>query len=251
MVSMRYMVVTTWLVLTWAGAAHAGDVTAAVAANFISPFQSIAIEFEKSTGHRVEAIAGSSGKFYSQIKNGAPFDLFLSADRERPQLLEDEGLAVKGSRFTYAVGRLVLWSADADLVRGEETLRTGTFKHVAMANPQLAPYGMAAKQVMTKLAVWDQLQPRIVQGESIGQTMGFVASGSAELGFVALSQVVDPARKPTGSRWDVPLDLYDPVDQDGVLLVRGVGNAAAAALMEYVRSSDARAIITRFGYGLK
>lgn len=248
---MQYVMGVMLFVMACVAPASADDVTVAVAANFISPFQSITSEFEQRTGHRVRTIAGSSGNFYSQIKNGAPFDVFFSADRERPQWLEDDGLAVKGSRFTYAVGRLILWSADPNLVRGEQTLRIGTFEHVAIANPHLAPYGLAAKQVMTKLAVWDQLQPRIVHGESIGQTMGFVTSGNAQLGFVALSQVVDPTRKQTGSRWDVPVDLYAPIHQDAVLLVRGGGNSAAVALMEYVRSSDARRIIERFGYGLK
>lgn len=248
---MRYMLIITMFVLASAIPVSAEEVTVAVAANFVPPFRAIAIEFEKRTGHRVKAIAGSSGKFYSQITNGAPFDVFFSADQERPQRLEADGLTVKGSRFTYAVGRLILWSPHAELVRGEETLRTGTFKHLAIANPQLAPYGLAAKQVMTKAGLWDQLQPRIVQGESLGQTMGFVTSGNAELGFVALSQVLDPTLKQAGSRWAIPLDLYDPIDQDVVWLGRGRSNPAAAALMDYARGADARAVIERFGYGLK
>jgi molybdate transport system substrate-binding protein len=234
-----------------AGPARADDVTAAVAANFFPAFREIERAFERDTRHRVNVIPGSSGNFYGQIKHGAPFDVFFSADRERPKRLEDEGAAVRGSRFTYAVGRLVLWSPDPAVVTGEQTLRTARFKHLAMANPQLAPYGLAAKQVMTKLALWDLIQPRIVQGESLGQTMGFVASGNAELGFVALSQVLDPTLRSKGSRWDIPLDLYDPIDQDAVVLVRARSNPAAVALMEYMRGTDARTVIERFGYGLK
>lgn len=231
--------------------ARADEVTSAVAANFLPAFRAIAIGFERATGHRVKAISGSSGSFYGQIKNGAPFDVFFAADQERPQRLEHEGFAVPGSRFTYAIGRLILWSPDPDLVAGEQTLRTARFRHLAMANPQLAPYGIAAKQVMMKLGLWDQLQPRIVRGESLGQTMGFITSGNAELGFVALSQVLDPGLKQAGSRWDIALDLYDSIDQDAVLLVKARSNSAALALMEYVRGPEARQVIERFGYGLK
>lgn len=233
------------------GPASAVDVTVAVAANFIPPFREIATRFEQTTGHRLQVVSGASGKFYAQIKNGAPFDVFFSADQERPKLLEEEGAGVVGSRFTYAIGRLVLWSPDAPVVTGEQTLRDGRFKHLAMANPQVAPYGAAAKHVMMKLGLWDQLQSRIVQGESLGQTMGFVTSGNAELGFVALSQVLDPALKQAGSRWDIPLDLYDPINQDVVLLTYGRSNPGAEALLVYIRGADARRVIERFGYGLK
>lgn len=239
------------VVISLAIPARADQVTSAVAANFLPAFRSIAIEFERATGHQVQAIPGSSGRFYGQIRNGAPFDVFFSADQERPQRLEDEGFAVRGSRFTYAIGRLVLWSPDSELVTGETTLRSGRFKYVAMANPQLAPYGAAAQQVMIKLGLWNRLQPRIVRGESLGQTMGFITSGNAQMGFVALSQVVNPPMNPGGSRWEIPFDLYDPIDQDAVLLAKGRSNVAARALLEYVRGPDARRIIERFGYGLK
>lgn len=231
--------------------AQAEDVTVAVAANFISPFREIASDFEKTTGHRVQVVSGSSGKFYAQIKNGAPFDIFFSADQERPKKLEDEGLGLKGTRFTYAVGRLVLWSPNPKLVTGEQTLRDARFKHLTMANPKVAPYGVAAVQVMKKLGLWDRLQPSLVQGESIGQTLEFIDSGNAELGFIALSQALDHNLKQRGNRWDIPLDLYDPINQDAVLLSRGRSNVGAQALIEYVRSPEARAVIERYGYGVK
>jgi molybdate transport system substrate-binding protein len=239
------------LAIWYANPARADDVTAAVAANFLPAFRVIAVEFEQATGHHLNTVSGSSGKFYSQIIHGAPFDVFFSADRERPQRLEAEGFVVNGSRFTYAVGRLILWSPDPGLVRGEGTLRIGAFEHLAIANPLLAPYGAAARQAMMNLGLWDLLQPRIVQGESLGQTMGFISSGNADLGFVALSQILDPTFKQTGSRWDIPLDLYDPINQDVVLLVRGRSNPGARALLEYVRGPDAQQVIQHFGYGLK
>lgn len=223
----------------------------AVAANFVPPFREVALEFEKATGHTVQVASGASGNFFTQIKNGAPFDVFFSADAERPKLLEDEELAVKGSRFTYAIGRLVLWSADPNLVKGEDTLRSEKFKHLAIANPKAAPYGVAAMQTMQKLEVWESLQPRLVLGESLGQTIGFVESGNAELGFLALSQVLDPKMKGKGGRWDVPSNLHEPIKQDVVLLAKGKENPAAKALMEFMGGPQAMAIIERYGYELK
>ena len=223
----------------------------AVAANFVPPFREVAMEFEKTTGHNLQTASGSSGSFTTQIKNGAPFDVFFSADSERPKLLEDEGLGVKGSRFTYAIGRLVLWSPDPDLVKGEGTLRSESFKHLAIADPKTAPYGVAAMQAMQKRGVWESVQPRIVMGESLGQTMGFIESGNAELGFLALSQVLDPKMKGKGGRWDVPNDLHEPIQQDVVLLTKGKDNPAAKALMEFMGKPQATAIIERYGYELK
>ena len=231
--------------------AYADQVQAAVAANFIPPFREIAEAFEKATGHQVQTSAGSSGKFYAQIKNGAPFEVFFSADDERPKRLEEEGFGVQGQRFTYAIGRLVLWSPDPKLVYGEDTLRKGEFKHLAMANPQTAPYGAAAMQAMLKLGVWESLQPRLVQGENLGQTSGFIESGNAQLGFLALSQVMDPKLKGKGSRWDVPTSLHDPIRQDALLLTNGQRNAAAKALMEFMHGAQAQNIIQRYGYDLK
>lgn len=231
--------------------AFAESVLVAVAANFVPPFREIAIEFETATGHNIRVATGSSGNFYSQIKNGAPFDVFFSADAERPKLLEDEGFGVKNSRLTYAIGRLVLWSPNADLVKGEETLRTKTFKHLAIASPKTAPYGVAAMQVMQKLELWDTLQPQIVMGESLGQTIGFIESGNAELGFVALSQVLDPKIKGKGSHWDVPTNLHEPIKQDVILLTKGKDNPAATTLMAFIGGPQAKAIIERYGYELK
>jgi molybdate transport system substrate-binding protein len=229
----------------------AEHVLVAVAANFNPPFREIATEFEQATDHHVRVVSGASGAFYSQIKNGAPFDVFFSADRERPKLLEDEGLGVKDSHFTYAIGRLVLWSPTADLIKGEETLRLKQYKRLAMANPKTAPYGVAAMQVMQKLELWDSVQSHIVMGESLGQTMGFIESGNAQLGFVALSQVLDPKIKGKGSRWDVPNHLHEPIKQDVVLLTKGKDNPAAKALMDFVGGPQAKTIIERYGYELK
>ena len=248
---MKKFLLSLVLVVLAVTPALAEQVLVAVAANFIGPFREVATEFEKTTGHTVQTAAGSSGNFYSQIKNGAPFDVFFSADNERPKLLEDEGLGVKGNRFTYAIGRLVLWGPDPSLIKGEDTLRSASFKRLAIANPKTAPYGVAAMQAMQKLRVWDSVQPRIVMGESLGQTMGFIESGNAELGFVALSQALDPKIKGTGSRWDVPNDLHEPIQQDVVLLTKGKDNPAAKALMEFMGGPQAKAIIERYGYELK
>lgn len=239
------------IIITVVTPAFAEQVLVAVAANFVPPFREIALEFEKSTGYNVQVAAGSSGNFYSQIKNGAPFDVFFSADMERPKLLENEGLGVKDSRFTYAIGRLVLWSPNADLVKGEETLRSKTFKRLAMANPKTAPYGVAAMQAMQKLELWENLQPHIVMGESLGQTMGFIESGNAQLGFVAVSQVLDPKIQGQGSRWDVPDHLHEPIKQDVILLTKAKDNQAAKALMGFIGGPQAKKIIERYGYELK
>lgn len=248
------------LILTWCVSvlvsiavtpAFAEQMLVAVAANFIPPFREIAVEFEKSTGHQLQVSGGSSGNFYTQIKNGAPFDVFFSADNERPKKLEDEGLGVKDSRFTYAIGRLVLWSPNADMVKGEETLRSKNFKRLAIANPKTAPYGVAAMQTMQKLGLWESLQPHIVMGESIGQTIGFIESGNAHLGFVALSQIMDPKIKGKGSRWDVPTHLHEPIQQDVILLTKGKDNPAAKSLLDFMGGPQAKAIIERYGYELK
>jgi len=229
----------------------AEQVLVAVAANFAPPFREIAIEFETTTGHNVRVASGSSGNFYSQIKNGAPFDVFFSADAERPKLLEDEGLGIKDTRFTYAIGRLVLWSPNENLIKGEETLRSKQYKRLAMANPKTAPYGVAAMQTMQKLELWETLQPQIVMGESLGQTMGFIESGNAQIGFVGLSQVLGPKMKGKGGRWDVPNNLHEPIKQDVIVLTRAKDNQAAKALMEFIGSPQAKKIIERYGYELK
>ena len=232
---------------------HAENVQVAVASNFIAPLKTIKARFEKDTDHRMVIISGSTGKLYAQIRHGAPFDLLLAADSLRPRLLEDEGFAVSGSRFTYAIGRLALWSADPGQINkaGAEIFLHRPFNHLAMANPKTAPYGRAALQALKKLGVWDQVRDKIVQGENIGQAFQFVATGNAELGFVALSQTRDPKNKLKGSRWDVPSDLYDPIDQDLVLLQRAKGNPAARAMMSFIRGPVAQKIIADYGYYLK
>jgi molybdate transport system substrate-binding protein len=238
-------------VVSLPGSARAGEALAAVATNFVEVMETLAPKFETASGHRLRFAGGSTGKLYAQIVNGAPYDLFLAADQRRPELLAKSGAAVRGSRITYAVGRLALWSRDKDRLPadGAAYLRRAEFRHLALANPRLAPYGMAAKQTLEALGLWNRLRDRIVQGENIGQAFALVATGNAEVGFVALSAVVSPRNRMPGSRWDVPVAMYDPIRQDAVLLVRGEGNAAAGAFLDYIESGEARAIIAAFGYG--
>ena len=244
-----------WVLVFAAGllalTARADDVLVAVAANFSAPMQKIAAAFAADTRHRAFLSFGATGKFYAQISNGAPFEVFLAADQETPARLEEESLAVPGSRFTYAIGTLVLWSAKAAYVdaRGE-VLKSGDFRHLAIANPKTAPYGAAAAQVLNELGLLERLAPRLVQGENIAQTHQFVATGNAELGFVALSQVIADGKVATGSAWIVPPALYPAIRQDAVLLARGRGKGAAKALVDYLKTDKARAIITAYGYQL-
>ena len=229
--------------------AHADEVQVAVAANFTAPMKIIAADFEKDTGHKATLAFGSSGKFYAQIKNGAPFQVFLSADDAKPAKLEKEGLTVPGSRFTYAIGTLVLWSAKPDLVDAKgAVLEKGDFAHLAVANPKLAPYGTAAMETLAKMGLTDKLQGKIVQGENIAQTYQFVATGNSELGFVALSQVMKDGKIGRGSAWIVPASMHAPIKQDAVILSGGKGNAAAEALMKYLTSAKAVAVIRSYGY---
>lgn len=229
--------------------AMAADVNVAVAANFTAPMKQIVAEFEKETGHKALLSFGGSGKFYAQIKNGAPFQLFLSADDEKPTQLIKDGLAVADSRFTYAVGTLVLWSAQPGFVDPKgEVLSKGSFNKIAIANPKLAPYGTAAIELLTKMDMLAALQPKFVQGENIAQTFQFVGTGNAELGFVALSQVMKNGKITSGSAWIVPGKLHSPIRQDAVLLATGRDNAAAKALMSYLKTEKAKTIIRSFGY---
>lgn len=230
-------------------ASHAAQVQVAVAANFTAPMKQIAESFEKSTGHKVLLSAGATGKFYAQIRSGAPFEVFLSADDDTPARLEAEGATVAGSRFTYAIGRLVLWSPRAGLVdsRGH-VLRANAFRKIAVAAPRLAPYGAAAVQALDRLGLLAAIEPKFVQGESIGQVFGFVVSGNAELGFVALSQVYENGQFKSGSGWMVPSQLHEPLRQDAVLLARGRDNPAAVALMQFLKSDRVRAMIRAYGY---
>ena len=236
--------------------AHAGEVTVAVAANFTAPMQKIAQAFEQDTGHKALLAFGSTGKFYAQVKNGAPFAVLLAADDETPARLEKEGLAVTGSRFTYATGRLALWSKSPNLVDDKgEVLRSNRFEKlgiykIAMADPKLAPYGAAAMEVIHKLGVQTMVTPKLVQGESIGQTYQFISTENAQLGFVALSQIFFDGRIAQGSAWVVPQSLHTSLKQDAVLLNHGKDNAAAHALLKYLQADKAKTIIRQYGYAL-
>jgi len=237
------------VLLLFSGAALADDVQVAVAANFTAPMKLIAADFEKDTGHKAVLTFGATGKFYAQITNGAPFEVFLAADDETPGRLEKEGAAVNGSRFTYATGKLVLWSAQAGMVdaRGD-VLKKGGFQKIAIAAPKLAPYGAAAVETMSKLGLQAALEPKLVVGESIGQTFSFVSTGNAELGFVALSQVYEGGKIKSGSAWIVPGNLHSPIRQDAVLLAKARDNKAAIQLMAFLKTDKAKAVIRSFGY---
>jgi molybdate transport system substrate-binding protein len=234
------------------GPAAAGEASIAVAANFTAPMAKLAAMFETQTGHKLTVSYGSTGKLYTQIKNGAPFDVLLAADDVRPARLEQEGEGVAGSRFTYAIGKLVLWSAKPGYVDDKgDVLKSGSFAHLALASPKLAPYGAAAQSYLEKTGLWAQLQPKLITGESITQAYQFVATGNAELGFIALSQVERDGKVSSGSFWLVPQGMYDPIRQDGVLLVRGKGNEAAEAFLVFLRSAPAKTLIKGYGYGLE
>ncbi len=236
-------------VVTCLGTAHAGEVQVAVAANFAGPMEKLAAQFQKDTGHKAVVASGATGKFYAQIRNGAPFEVLLSADDETPARLEAEGQAVAKSRFTYAVGRLVLWSAKANYVDATgAVLKTGDFTHLAIANPKTAPYGAAAVAVIDKLGLTARLQPRLVQGENIAQAFQFASTGNAELGFVAQAQVWRDGKFTAGSGWIVPATMHAPIRQDAALLTRGAKNPAAQALLDYLRTDKAKALIRAYGY---
>ncbi len=247
--------ITFAVLLVWAGwlggaaTASAEVVAVAVAANFSEPMKTLAPAFEQSTGHTVQVSAASTGALYAQIKNGAPFDVLLSADTATPERLEKEQLAVTGSRFTYATGKLALWSATAGVVDElGDVLHKGQFAHLAIANPATAPYGAAAMEVLKKKDVLSAVQPKLVQGENITQTFQFVSTGNAELGFVALSQVFFEGKIKAGSAWVVPAALYTPLRQDAVLLNRGKDKSAAQALLVFLKSDAAKKIMRSYGY---
>ena len=232
------------------GSAQAATVKVAVAANFTAPMQQIAAAFAQDTGHQALLAFGSTGKFYAQIRNGAPFEVLLAADDQTPARLEAEGHAVAGTRHTYAVGRLALWSRQPGLVDDAgAVLRNGSFKRLALADAKLAPYGAAALQVLNGLGLTARLTPKFVYGENIAQTYQFAASGNAELGFVALSQVWADGQLKSGSVWPVPAALHTPLRQDAIVLKPGQHQPATAALMNYLRSDKARAIMRGYGYG--
>lgn len=247
---MKKLLLSLFCALTF-NHALADDVPVAVAANFAAPMEEIAQAFNKATGHQLKIVTGPSGKFYAQIRNGAPFQVFLSADQEKPEQLEKDGLAVQGSRFTYAIGKLVLWSADPKLVDNQgKVLESGQFNKIAIANPKLAPYGEAAIETLTALKLKTRLEQKFVFGDSISQTHQFVASGNAQLGFVALSQVSRNNQLTSGSMWRVPEKYYTPIKQDAVLLVAGKDSAAARQLLAFLKSAPAVRIIQSFGYAV-
>ncbi|OGA95476.1 MAG: molybdate ABC transporter substrate-binding protein [Burkholderiales bacterium RIFCSPHIGHO2_12_FULL_61_11] len=237
------------LVILISDSVLAGEVQVAVAANFTAPMKLIAADFQNETGHRAVLTFGATGKLYAQISNGAPFDVFLAADVETPAKLEKEGAAVDGSRFTYATGKLVLWSAKSGMVDEQgEVLGTGNFRHLAIASPKLAPYGAAAIETLTRLGLLARLEPKLVQGESLGQAYSFIATGNAELGFIALSQVYQAGKVKSGSAWRVPEAFHAPIRQDAVLLTRASANPAAVQLLTFLKTDKARAVIRSFGY---
>ena len=248
---MLLRIFTTILLLAISFSSYAATTLVAVAANFSKPMSEIAVEFEKATGHSAKLSLGSSGKFVSQIENGGPFDVLLSADETGPQKLTQEGYAVLNSQFTYALGKLVLWSATTGYVDDQGTvLSTGNFKHIAVADPKLAPYGAAAMEVLKNKGLQTKLQPIMVMGENIAQTYQFVSTGNAELGFIALSQVIDNGKINKGSAWMIPNTDYSPIKQGAVLLKLGANNPAALALLDYLKSAPALAIIEKYGYDL-
>jgi molybdate transport system substrate-binding protein len=220
----------------------------AVASNFLNPLKEIAKRYKQDTGNALILISGSTGKLYAQVLHGAPFDILLAADAKRPALLEKRGEGVAGTRFTYAVGALVLWSLDPKKVQGVETLTKMNMGKLAIANPKTAPYGKATQEILEQLGLWKKLQPFLVRGENISQTLQFVATENAELGFVAQSQVNDPRFKLKGSHWPVPLSMHNPISQQAILLKPGRNNSAAKNFLEYLRGPNAKNIIQAYGY---
>lgn len=240
---------TLTLLLSISFSVNATELKVAVTANFAQTLKELVAGFEKDTGHKISITQGSTGKLYAQISQGAPFDIFLSADDETPEKLIREGKAIAGTQFTYAIGRLALWSPKADLVdEGGQVLKTDKFRFIAIANARVAPYGRAAVQTMQKMGILSAIEPRVVQGESITQTFQFVSTGNAQLGFVALSQILENGKIKTGSAWVVPDNLHETLKQDAVILNPGKDSAAATALMSFLKSDKAKKIIAAHGY---
>jgi molybdate transport system substrate-binding protein len=224
---------------------QAAETHVAVAANFSAAAKEIAERFKEKTGHTALLSFASTGQLYAQMTQGAPFDVFLAADADRPEKAVAEGLAVPDSRFTYATGRLVLWSADPNRIRDSSVLKSGTLSKIAVANPKTAPYGAAALEVMKAMGIYEGLRPKIVEGENITQAYQFVATGNAELGFVALAQVIVGGK---GSYWLVPADMHTPIHQQAVLLKNGAADEAAQAFVDFLKGPEAKDIIHRYGY---
>lgn len=234
-----------------ASPAMAAEVHVAVAANFTAPVQAIAAEFEKDTGNKVVASFGATGQFYAQIKNGAPFEVFLAADDSTPAKLEAEQTIVPGSRFTYATGKLALWSAKEGYVDDKgEVLKKNEYAHLSLANPKTAPYGLAATQVLANLNLTQAVASKLVEGQNISQAYQFISTGNAELGFVALSQIYKDGKISGGSAWIVPGELHDPIKQDAVILDKGKDNPVARQFVDYLKGPKAAAVIKAYGYAL-
>jgi molybdate transport system substrate-binding protein len=230
---------------------HAAEAQIAVAANFAEPIKAIASVLQKTTGHTIKVTLGATGNLYAQIKNGAPFDVLLAADTNTPEKLEKESMAQPGSRFTYATGKLVLWSADAKRVDAKgEVLKSANLGKVSYANPKTAPYGAATMKVLDSLGLTAAITPKLVQGESIGQTFAFAATGNADVGFLAMSQVLEGGKLKSGSMWVIPQTLYAPICQDAIVLQRGTDNEAAKALMQLLKSPNIKDLIRSYGYEL-
>jgi molybdate transport system substrate-binding protein len=246
----RLLAFIGFLFITWS--VHAATVLVAVASNFTKPMTDIAAAFNKATGHEANLSFGSSGKFVAQIENDAPFEVFLSADENNPKKLAESGKAIADSRFTYALGKLVLWSSAPGMVDDNgEVLKKGGFKHLALADPKMSPYGLAAEQAMKNIGLFEVLSPLFVQGDNISQTQQFISTGNAELGFIALSQAIGVDGKITeGSGWVVPDTLHDLIRQDAILLKKGEPNPAAIALLKFMKAPEALSIIKNYGYNL-
>jgi len=246
---MRKSFVWTFLFVAYATNLRAEEALVAVAANFSAPMQQIAASFQKDTGHQLKMSFGATGGIYAQIKNGGPFDVFLSADQITPQKLEAEGLGVAATRFNYAIGQLVLWSKQDGLVDDKGQVLSGkNIQRIALANPKLAPYGVAAWETMTALGLLEELKSKMVQGDNIAQTYQFVSTQNAQVGFVALSQVFANGQLTSGSAWIVPPHLYKPIRQDVILLKNGKDNSAAKALLIYLKGEKAKAVMKSYGY---
>ena len=239
------MVFSIMALASFAGIARAGTTNIAVAANFTDAAKEIASAFKAKSGHEAILSFGASGQIYTQIQQSAPYKVFLSADDERPKKLAEEGLAIQGSRFTYAIGKLVLWSKDQDLIKGEETLKANAFSKLSIANPSAAPYGAAAIEVLEALNLYGTIKTKIVMGNTIAQAFQFVETGNAEIGFVSLSQITG---NKAGSRWMVPQSLYTPIRQDAILLKNGETDDASREFISFLKGPEARAIIEKYGY---
>jgi len=242
------LVLALLITLITTAPSHAAETIVAVAANFTEPVKEIAANFTAETGYNVTLSFGATGNFFNQIKNGAPFEVFLAADSERPTKAVNEGYAVKGTQFTYAIGTLVLWSTKPDVVRGAATLANPDIKTIAYCNPDAAPYGKAAVETLDHLKLTAKLKPKLVEGQNISQAYQYVKTGNAEIGFVALSQVINDKE---GSHWVVPQSDYNPIKQDAVLLKKGENNPVAQQFLDYIRGPKAQAIIKKYGYRVK